>query len=235
MRTISCILVDDEALALDLLEEYVQQTPHLQLAGRFPNATAALERLDEGGVDLMFLDIQMPRLRGTDFLKSLFQPPVTIFTTAYQQYAPEAFDLDAVDYLIKPFPYDRFLKAVNKAHELIHFRQGTPANADAESSRLIIKADGRLVKIRFDEIIFIEGWKEYVRIYTAQERFVTLDSLKNLEATLPTPDFIRIHKSYIVALKEIRFIEGNQAGLQDRKLPIGRTLKDRVLQVWSDT
>jgi DNA-binding LytR/AlgR family response regulator len=233
MKTIRCIIVDDEAPARDLLAEYVAQTPGIELLGDYSSAPEALERLIEGDVELMFLDIQMPRLRGTDFLKSLRHPPITVFTTAYRQYAPDAFDLDAVDYLIKPFPYQRFLQAVGKAREIIDLRNKDETGTAPSQQHLIIKSDGKLVKVAFSEIRYIEGWKEYVRIYTQDSRYVTLESLKNLERTLPEKDFMRIHKSYIVAIGQVRSIQGNQVELHGQSLPIGRSLKEEVVRKWT--
>lgn len=225
MPAIRTLLVDDEYLALNLLEEYVRAIPGLELAGRVKSAIAALEVLEKEPVDLLFLDIQMPGLSGVNFLKTLKNPPVAVFTTAYSEYAVQAFDLNAVDYLVKPFSFERFVQAVNKAREHIR-RDPFPLEGF-----LSAKVDGRLVKIFYEDILYVEGLKEYVRFVCQSGRYVTLESLKNLEELLPANRFLRVHKSFIVALNQVRSIEGNMLEIQTHRIPISRERREEIIRV----
>lgn len=244
---IRTLLVDDEYLALQLLEEYIGHVSDLEVVAKAKSGVKALEILHETRVDLVFLDIQMPTLSGVNLLKTLQHPPVIIFTTAYADYAIQAFDLNAVDYLLKPFSFERFLQAVNKAREHLK-RIGVPSNIAMDHPQkepqallskeflpavapefLTAKVDGKLVKIPLSEILFIEGLKEYVRIVCVNARFVTLESLKNLEDTLPVDAFIRVHKSYIVARSKVRSLDGNQLEIGAHKIPISRSKRDEIV------
>lgn len=225
MPAIRTLLVDDEYLALNLLEEYVRAIPGLELAGRVKSAIAALEVLEKEPVDLLFLDIQMPGLSGVNFLKTLKNPPVAVFTTAYSEYAVQAFDLNAVDYLVKPFSFERFVQAVNKVREHIR-RDPFPLEGF-----LSAKVDGRLVKIFYEDILYVEGLREYVRFVCQSGRYVTLESLKNLEELLPANRFLRVHKSFIVALNQVRSIEGNMLEIQTHRIPISRERREEIIRV----
>lgn len=230
---IKTLLVDDEFLALNLLENFVLQVPDLELVHKVRSPMQALEILRAEPIDLLFLDIQMPKLSGNNLLKALPQAPVTIFTTAYSEYATEAFDLNATDYLLKPFSFERFLQAVHKAKEQISLRQqpskGGLEPQTAASSFITAKVDGRIQKIFLQEILFIEGWKEYVRIYCQNERFITLERMKNLEESLPLT-FLRVHKSYIVATGRVTALEGNMLVIGEHKIPISRSKREEVVQ-----
>ncbi|MBP6811023.1 MAG: response regulator transcription factor, partial [Saprospiraceae bacterium] len=201
-----CLLVDDEHLALALLEKFVADTPGLEVVAVCKSPVRAIELLQSEPIDLLFLDIQMPILSGLSLLKSVSRKPVTIFTTAYPQHAIDAFDLDAVDYLLKPYSFERFSHAVEKAFVLLRQR------ADNASSKpdgyLTVKADRQWVKIPIADIRYIEGWKEYVKIFVENEKVVTLESLNNLEATLPAEHFLRVHKSFIVAKNRVQKMDG---------------------------
>ncbi|RMD96062.1 MAG: DNA-binding response regulator [Bacteroidetes bacterium] len=240
MKPIRTLLVDDEYLALNLLENYVNNVPDMVIVGKVKSAMQALEILNSQPVDLMFLDIQMPTLSGNNLLKTLSNPPVTIFTTAYADYAVEAFSLNAVDYLLKPFPFERFLQAVNKARE--HILRRTPSeNApltqpDQQGSLqhrpfYAARIDGKMVRIFFDEILFVEGLKEYVRfVCESGKKYVVLESLKNLEELLPSAQFMRVHKSFIVAKDRVLASYGHVLELKDHVIPISRSKKEEVLQ-----
>ncbi|MFN8344024.1 MAG: LytTR family DNA-binding domain-containing protein [Spirosomataceae bacterium] len=229
----NCLIVDDEYMARLLLEEYVRKVPSLRLSGSCESALDAFHLLKTQSVDVVFLDIQMPHLTGLALVQALSDKPAVIFTTAYAEHAVEGFRLDAVDYLLKPFSFERFLQAVNKAADQIAFRR-QPVGSNQEVSspdHFFVKSDGRLVKIRFSDIIYIEGLKEYVSIYTSdKQRVITLQSLKNLEGVLPQEQFIRIHKSYVIALDQLTAIVGNQVQIHQKYLPIGATYKDELLQ-----
>jgi two-component system, LytTR family, response regulator LytT len=228
---IRTLLVDDEYLALNLLEAYVQQVPDLELLGKEKLPMNALERLQQGQVDLLFLDIQMPVLSGTNLLKTLQNPPLVIFTTAYSEYAIEAYDLNVVDYLLKPFPFERFLQAVQKAKQLLNARQSSNSGENQTSPNFLsLKVDGKLVKVFLEDILYIEGLKEYVRfVCSGNRRYVTLESLRNLEEQLPAQQFSRVHKSYIVAKTKVSALDGNMLEIGTVKIPISRGKRDEVV------
>jgi DNA-binding LytR/AlgR family response regulator len=228
---IRTLLVDDEYLALNLLEAYVQQVPDLELIGKEKLPMKALECLQQGQVDLLFLDIQMPVLSGTNLLKTLQNPPLVIFTTAYTEYAIEAYDLNVVDYLLKPFPFERFVQAVQKAKQLLNARQaGSSSESSSAPDFLSLKVDGKLVKVFLEDILYIEGLKEYVRfVCSGNRRYVTLESLRNLEELLPAQQFSRVHKSYIVAKTKVSALDGNMLEIGTVKIPISRGKRDEVV------
>lgn len=235
MTTIKTLLVDDEYLALNLLEGFVNQIPDMEVIAKLKSPLKALEVLNQTKVDLLFLDIQMPTLSGNQLLKTLKHPPLTVFTTAYTDYAIEAFDLNVVDYLLKPFSFERFLQAVNKAREQLRLQQEVPVSGfaispDQTDQFFTIKADGKFTKVRYDDILYIEGLKEYVRIVCTHSRHVILESLKNLEGSLPASQFLRVHKSYIVAKNKVQSVEGNLLEIGTTKIPISRSKREEVIQ-----
>ena len=236
------ILVDDESLALDVLENYIKRLPELNLQARCSNALQAFDALHRYKVDLIFLDIQMPQITGIDFLKTLANPPKVIFTTAYSHYAVEGFELNVLDYLLKPISFERFVKAVNKALALQPAQAPEPppsgeplpkeqAAAPEEPDYIFVKADKKLIKLRFEEIYHIEGLKDYVIIHSPQGRIVTLQTMKTLESKLPPEHFLRIHRSYIGNLNFIESLEGNMVKIKGKVLPIGKNYKDELLKV----
>ena len=232
---IRCLIIDDESLALDLLEDNIRKVAFLELVGRCKNASEAIEYLQNEQIDLLFLDIQMPDISGIQFLKSLPVRPLVIFTTAFEKYAMEGFELDIVDYLLKPFSFERFLKAANKAHEqlAIQKKSGIPAQDSQRKTQeyLYVKADYKLVKIEIQEIQYIEGLKDYIKIYTGETPVVTLLSMKTIEEKLPSADFFRIHRSYIVNLKKIKFVQRNFVTIGNKAIPIGDNYRDEFLKV----
>ncbi|MAT52959.1 MAG: DNA-binding response regulator [Saprospirales bacterium] len=226
---ISCLVIDDEPVARKGLALYVEQTPFLELVGTCKSALEATSILHEQEVELLFLDIQMPELSGIDFMKSLEQPPAVIFTTAYRDYAIEGFELNALDYLVKPISFQRFLKAANKAQS--HFemlRQQSPVAASERDDYFFIKSDGQFIRIRLENVLYFESEKDYVFIYTRQKRYLTLLSLKQLEKELPEDRFLRVHRSFIVSLDKVELMEGNQVVIADRKIPVSRTLQETI-------
>ena len=236
---IKTLIIDDEPLALDVLETYIEQMPELQLVGRCSNALEANEFLRKNQVDLIFLDIQMPRLSGVDFIKTLASPPMFIFTTAYSEYALEGYELNAIDYLLKPISIDRFMKAVNKAMEQFELRKkdesGESTTAGEGVEFFFVKADKKLVKIKYDDIVYIEGLKDYVIIRLEQGRVVTLQTMKSLEDKLPLTRFKRIHRSYIVSIDKIHAVDGTSVDVyekgQIKQLPIGKNYRDEILEI----
>jgi DNA-binding LytR/AlgR family response regulator len=234
---IKAIIVDDEPLAHVVLETYISQLPEIELVKKCENAFEANEALRSHHIDLIFLDIQMPQLSGIDFLKTLSNPPCVIFTTAYPDYAVEGFELNAVDYLLKPISLERFLKAVNKVSDKIDSRKNEHEVVvhDSPDDFFFVKADKKLVKINFNEILYVEGLKDYVIIRQDGGRVITLQTMKSLEDRLPTSKFKRIHRSYIVNIKKITAILGNMVELIEggkvKQLPIGKNYRDELLDM----
>ena len=233
---INVIIVDDEPLAQDVLETYIEKMPDLNLVCKCSNAFEANAALKDNDIDLMFLDIQMPQLTGTDFLRSLAHPPIVIFTTAYPNYAVDGFELNALDYLLKPISMDRFMKAANKAIDQINLKRGQAApSVEAKNDFIFVKADKKLVKINFSDVLYIEGLKDYVIIRMNESRVITLQTMKSLEQKLPSEFFKRIHRSYIVNVKHIDAIVGNMVELQEKgkakHIPVGKNYRDGLLEL----
>lgn len=232
MDKIKTLLVDDEYLALNVLETFAGQLPIIDIVGKAKTPFDAMEVLQQNAIELLYLDIQMPAINGNLFLKTLPYRPVTIFTTAYSEYAVEAFELGAVDYLVKPFSFDRFLQATQKAVESIRLRKESAPTAQATSTQYMsIKADGKLYRISFDDILFIEGFKEYVKVVTEQKTFITLETFKNLELVLPSPQFLRVHKSFMVAKNKVRSLDGNMLEVGKAQIPISRERKEELVKL----
>ncbi len=238
MSKINCLVVDDEELARDLLENYIGRLPHLALFGKCRDPFEALEALSTQSVDLLFLDIQMPGMTGMEFLKTLRNKPLVIFTTAYSEFALESYNLDATDYLLKPFSFERFVQAVNKATDLLALRKAaagypTPPEKVAETPAakdfILVKSEHKVHRLRFEDISYIEGMREYVAYHTPNGRILSLNSLKSLEEELPTDQFLRIHKSYIVAIGKVAAMEGNLVLVGKEKLPIGASYREVVM------
>lgn len=229
--TLKVIAVDDEHLALTLLEDFVGRAPGLELIGRFQSPVEALVKIRTEQPDLLLLDIQMPGLSGLNLLRSLPRPPVTIFTTAYPDYAVEAYDLDVVDYLLKPFSFERFLRAAGKAREQLRpARDSGQQAASGQSSRetITIKVDGKLLRLPVAEIQYVEGMREYLRLHCDGARYLTLERFHQFEARLPAGQFVRIHKSYLAARSRIRTLEGNQLEVAGEWLPVSRSRREAI-------
>ena len=236
MSMIRCMVIDDENLALELIEDDILKVPFLQLVKKCKSGIEALELLQTEKIDLLFLDIQMPDISGIQFLKSLPHKPLVIFTTAYEKYALEGFELDVVDYLLKPYSFERFLKAVNKAQEhmsILEKNQALPSAEEISFSNqfIFVKSDYKLVKIEIAEIQYIESLKDYVKIVSGDKPVVTLSSMKAIEEKLVAPDFIRVHRSYMVNLRKIQYIQRNYIKVGDKEIPIGDNYKESFLQL----
>jgi DNA-binding LytR/AlgR family response regulator len=228
---IRCVIIDDEPLARKGLKEYIQDVDFLQLVGEFDNPLKAADTLIKEKIDLLFLDIQMPKMTGMEFMKTLSHPPMVIFTTAYPQYAVEGFELNAIDYLLKPFSFERFWKSVLKARSAKESSDSPVAPAGAaEPDYFFIKSDSKLVKIFYDEILFIEALQNYVAVHTTSKKHITYLTFRSIEEHLPASRFIRTHKSYIVAAAKVESIEGNDIKIGQHHIPISRTERDAVLQ-----
>jgi len=226
---INCVIVDDEPLARKGLTEYIHDVDFLNLSGEFDNPLKATQLLSEGRVQLMFLDIQMPKITGLQFFKSLSKAPPVIFTTAYPQHALEGFELNALDYLVKPISFDRFLKAVLKAKEYYELRQENTEAANSTTDHFFIKSENKLVKILFDEILFVEALQNYVVVHTASKKYITYLTFHSVEEYLPANRFLKTHKSYIVSTEKIDSIEGSDLRIGTHYIPVSRNLKDEVM------
>jgi DNA-binding LytR/AlgR family response regulator len=242
-KKLKCLVVDDEPPAREVLNQHIEGIEALELAGNCANAVEAISFLKDHPVDLIFLDIQMPQLLGTNFIRTLKAPPKVIFTTAFRKYALEGFELDAVDYLLKPISFERFLKAVNKVLQ-INIPDGHTTGTGKENHKeqnnsfLYFRADRKMVKVFFNDILFIEAFKDYIKIVTKARTIVTKYVLATLAELLPADEFLRIHKSYIVAINKIESYNADSIQIAKHELPIGRLYKfdvGRILNASSAT
>lgn len=223
MKKITCMIVEDEPVSQDILKQYIADCPQLELVAVCSNALEANEKLRTEPVDLMFLDITMPKISGLDFYRSLSAPPDVIFTTAYPEYAVSGFEVNAVDYLVKPFPFDRFLKAVNRL-------QPAPETSDSASPGFILlQADKKTHKVNFDDILFIEGMGDYVKVHLGEKTIVVHYTLQKIQEQLPASKFFRVHKSYLISLSRIDYLEGNMVVVHKMQIPIGQTYRSEFL------
>jgi DNA-binding LytR/AlgR family response regulator len=226
-----CIIVDDEPLAIEILESYVSKVEQLMLAGSFRNAVSAFTFLQQHPVDLIFLDIQMPKLSGIDFLKTLKNPPKVIFTTAFRDYALEGFDLEVADYLLKPIPFERFLKAVAKVlHQPAGVAMQQPSKPENSDNYVFFKVDKKMIKTKMTDILYIESIKDYVKVRTVDKEIVTQQKISYLEESLPREQFIRIHRSFIVNREKIDAYSATDVEIGKFHIPIGRNYKNDVMK-----
>ena len=240
---IKCLVVDDEPLALHILEDYISKVPFLELVKSTTNPIEAHTMVQEGNIDLVFLDVQMPELTGIQFLKIANGKTKVILTTAYPQYALEGYELDVVDYLLKPIAFDRFFKSAQKAQGIIqpHIKQPAPETGhqqvqpqqqqDFSTDFIFVKSEYKIQKVYLHQILFIEGLKDYISIFTTTERIITLQNMKKMEDTLPEKHFVRVHKSYIVALNKIDSIERSRIFIGDKIIPVGDTYRDNFFKL----
>jgi len=228
MNKISCIITDDEPFARKGLQGYVEKISFLDLKGVCEDALQLSDLLQQQPVDLLFLDIQMPHITGIEFIRALPRPPKVIFTTAYEQYALQGFELDVLDYLLKPISNDRFLKAAWKAHDYFASRE---LKSDSAVPYMFAKANGKLEKINFDEILFIEGMENYAAVHLENKKLIIHTTIKALLEKLPAGQFVQTHKSYIAAINKVQSIEGNTLHIQKHQVPVSKYLRDVVLGV----
>jgi DNA-binding LytR/AlgR family response regulator len=234
-KKITCLVVDDEPLALSILKKYIESVENLELVGSCQNAVQALQLLQQFKVDLIFLDIQMPQIMGTDFIRTLKKCPKIIFTTAFRKYALEGFELDAVDYLLKPISFERFLKAVNKVLQTnldvpesqYHLNDSV---SDPAQAYLYFRVDRKMVKVFLQDILYIEGFSDYVKIITTTKTLITKQLISTLEETLPKEIFIRIHRSFIISTSKINSYNADIIVIGNAELPIGRVFKQNVIR-----
>jgi DNA-binding LytR/AlgR family response regulator len=223
---IHCIIIEDEPVSQDILKRYIADTPPLKLVGVCNNAFEAQELLLDEQVHLMFLDINMPKLSGMSFLKSLKNPPLVIFTTAYPEYALEGYEVDAVDYLLKPFSFDRFIKAVNKAVERLRSSE-KPAG---QEGFVMLRADKKIFKVAISSISHLEAMGDYVKVFYDSKYIMVHDTLQHLLEEIGSTDLVRIHRSWAVSIKHINYVEGNLVMIGDREIPVGKSYKENFLE-----
>ncbi|MFC2104430.1 LytR/AlgR family response regulator transcription factor [Bacteroidota bacterium] len=236
---INCVIIDDEPKAIELLELYVAKVDFLSHLGSFNNSINAVSFIQENKVDLIFLDINMPDLNGIDFLKSISVKPMIVFTTAYSEYAVESYNFEAVDYLLKPILFPRFLKSVSKAQELFQLKD-KPVSLINEKEvtgqkveKIFLKSGTDIHQVLINDILYVEGARNYLFVFTKEKKIMTLMRMKELEDQLPAEEFIRIHKSYIVAPKYIEIIERHQVTIKNKQIPIGRNYREMFLKTIS--
>jgi DNA-binding LytR/AlgR family response regulator len=225
MKLISCVIVEDEPASQEILKRYVSDCVQLELRAVCSNALEAGAELRKGGIDVLFLDINMPKLSGIDFYRSLINPPHVIFTTAYPEFAVNGFEVNAVDYLVKPFPFDRFIRAINKLTDI--FQQ----NHEPDNGYIMLMADKKMHKVDFNSIHFIEGMGDYVKVRTSEKQLIVHQTLQKIHDSLPRDSFYRVHKSFIVSLHRLEYIEGNMAVVNKTKIPIGQTYRNDFLNL----
>ncbi len=225
---IKCLILEDEPLAQNVLRNYIQQFSGLELIGIYGDPVEAQAFIHRAKPDIIFLDINLPKISGINFLKALSNPPLIIFTTAYQDFALEGFELNAVDYLLKPFSLERFIKAVNKAMQRLEPREETKTDEEA----LFVKVDKKLYRVATEEILYLEALDDYVKVATSTKEFLTNNTLKNLQDELPPSRFMRVHKSYLVCIGKIDYIEGNYIRMGSKEIPIGAVYKEQFLTLF---
>jgi Response regulator of the LytR/AlgR family len=233
---VHCLIVDDEPMARDVVRRYIEQIPSLRVAGEFGNAIDATLFLQKNTVDMIFLDIRMPQLSGTDFVRSLRNVPKIIFTTAHKEYAHEGFELDVIDYLLKPIRFDRFLRAVNKAfpqkqQEMDNAARGASHQLKFASPFIYLKVDRKMVKIMLDDILYIESDKDYVKVFTTDSTIMTRQTISSVEAMLSENKFFRIHRSFIVSLDKVRSFTNEIVEIGSKELPIGKLYRNSFLKI----
>ena len=230
-KTYSCLIIDDESLARQLIQTHLSKFPSIQISQSFGSAVEAADFLKNNAVDLLFLDIQMPKLSGIDFLKSLINPPKVIFTTAYSEFALEGYELNVVDYLLKPITYERFEKAVNKVIEILKLENELieKSTTKIEETSIVIKSSHQLIKIEIADIIYIEGLHKYIKIVTKEKTYTTLFSLTAIENELSNSQFYRCHRSFIINITKLKLIDGHQALFENTKVPISKTNKAELI------
>jgi DNA-binding LytR/AlgR family response regulator len=220
---IKCIIIDDEPLAAEVIENYLKEFSNVEHVGSFTNPLEALELIESGEIEAVFIDINMPKMNGLEFIRSIEAKPSFVITTAYREYAVESYDLDVLDYLVKPIPFNRFLKSINKLSLKFNAdRSMENAHDSAEKSFIFLKVDKKLVRIKYDDIHFIESLKDYIKVFTSEGDFLAHKSLTSITEELPKSKFLRIHRSFTVPLDKIDALEGNSVLLKGKRIPIGR-------------
>ena len=231
---IKCVIIDDEPLAIRVIEAHLKQFPNMEVAGTFNNPVDALPLLRENEIDVVFIDINMPQMNGMDFIRNTNTAPFFVITTAYREYAVDSYELDVLDYLVKPIPFKRFVKTIDKLTEEIQKKRQTYTPAANQKSHVFLKVDKKMVKIRFDEILYIESLKDYIKVFTEDKYYLVHKPLTTFTDELPGDRFLRIHRSYTIATDKVDVIEGNLVQIGKKRIPIGRKYVEEVKAVILD-
>lgn len=220
---INCVIIDDEPLAIKVVENHLKEFQNFEIIATFSNPIEALPLLEKSEIDVLFLDINMPKMNGLDFAKSLNSKTNIIITSAYREYAVESYDLNVLDYLVKPIPFNRFLKTINKINQQVFLKTASKQKGDSTSNEsfMFLKVDKKLVKINFEELLYIESLKDYIKVFTLSQTFLVHKSLTSITEELPN-NFIRIHRSYTIAIDKVKSVEGNLVEIANTRIPIGR-------------
>jgi DNA-binding LytR/AlgR family response regulator len=226
---LKCVIIDDEPIARKVLQEYIEEIDFLELAGQAENPLKAMTILNAQDVDLLLLDINMPKINGIDFLKSSRSTASVIITTAYAEYAVESYGLDVLDYLVKPIGFDRFLKACNKAREAVELRKPTKGQGQVPNDHFFIKANNQIEKVYYNDLLYAEAMLNYVMLYTVTKKMMVYVTIKSLEEQLPADQFIKVHKSFIVNMRKVKSIEGNVLDIGSEKITISQGLREKVV------
>ena len=228
---IKCVIVEDEVLAQNVLQSHLQKLDRFELIAICNNALEAGEVLNNHDVDLMFLDVQLPGMTGLNFLRTLASPPLVVITTAYSEYAVESYEFNIIDYLLKPISFERFCRAVNKIVDGKLFTPGIKENDNSPTDHIFVKSNSKFIKVNFSGILYIEGMRDYLKIHTREYSLVTLQTMNDMEKILSGKQFIRVHKSYIIAIAHIKSIYGNSIEMENVTIPVGINYKDKVMQL----
>lgn len=220
---IKCVIIDDEPLAIKVVENHLKEFQNFEVIETFNNPIEALSLLEKGNVDVLFLDINMPKMNGLDFAITLNSKMNVVITSAYREYAVESFDLNVLDYLVKPIPFNRFLKTINKITQKVYLQKGIQKEeGSSNESFIFLKVDKKLIKIKFEDILYVESLKDYIKVFTTSGNYLVHKSLTSMTEELPDSNFIRIHRSYTIAIDKVKSVEGNLVEIATTKIPIGR-------------
>ena len=228
---INCIIIDDEPLAIKVVTNYLNEFKNFHLIGTYKNPLESLEVIENNDIDVIFLDINMPKMNGLEFIRNIDNKPLIVITTAYREYAVESYDLDVLDYLVKPIPFNRFLRTINKISQKIQLLKGVKKVEDNKDDYFFLKVEKKLMKIRFSEILYIESLKDYIKIFTKTGNFLVHKSLTSITDELPSDNFLRIHRSYTIAIDKVKSVEGNLVEIDTKRIPIGRKYVNQAKQI----
>ncbi|MBD0831071.1 LytR/AlgR family response regulator transcription factor [Aestuariibaculum sediminum] len=230
---IKCVIIDDEALAIEVIEDHLKNFDNFEVVGTFTNPLQAYGSLEQDKIDVIFLDINMPQLNGFDFIENLSYNPLVIITTAYREYAVKSFELNVLDYLVKPIPFNRFLKTINKIYQQVHSNSTNSDVSLQQEPHIFLKVGKKLVKVNLNDILYIESLKDYIKVITTIGDYVVHKSLTAISEELPQSNFLRVHRSYTISISKVNSIEGNLIEISNRKIPVGRNYvkiaKERIL------
>lgn len=228
---INCVIIDDEPLAIKVIQNHLQEFQNITVVATFNNPLEAIQTLENEEVDVIFLDINMPKMSGLDFLKNMTLKPNVIITTAYREFAADSYDLDVMDYLVKPIPFPRFLKSINKLTQKLHVNQKANTASVSEDSYIFLKVDKKLMKVKYEEILYIESLKDYIKVCTLTDNHIVHKSLTSITEELPEKNFLRIHRSYTISINKVNSMEGNSVEINNKRIPIGRKYINNTKQI----